>query len=158
MVRAFRGEFNVKSPALRKTSVPPRHYLPAAPLDAALLRIVNTRLPLRSPFFILITFRPFCSRNQAGSWPDISRFGTLLSSSRFGVASSDPSCSGPRIKFRRYFFASAKLLTRGWVQPSNNPENGRVKTATPPMCNSPLSIGGALYCPSAFCSQLSAES
>jgi hypothetical protein len=60
--------------------------------------------------------------------------------------SNNRTCRRPRFcPIPQAIFGSTQLPESRCVQFSNNPENGRVKTATPPMCNSPLSIGGALF-------------
>ncbi len=43
------------------------------------------------------------------------------------------------------FSCRPKLPQKWRVSLSNNPENGRVKAATPPKCNSPLSFGGDFF-------------
>ena len=50
-----------------------------------------------------------------------------------------------RARFGRNFFALVAKLTKiVWVWERNNPENGR-ENDYPPMCNSPLRIGGLFF-------------
>lgn len=71
----------------------------------------------------------------------------LFCNCRFDCSSDHPMSEIVYLcEFEKIVLEASKLMSETGVLAGNNPENGRVTTATPPMCNSPLSIGGALFC------------